>query len=512
MNARTALLRRLISSFRQHGAVSADSGKWRRRELLRAAALGGAGALASCAGVPSAGAQETSEVVIVGGGVAGLTAAWRLHRRGVRVRLYEASARLGGRMWTKRNFNDDGMFCEIGGELVDSNHSAIIALAREVGVGVQPLKTSAPQGGEYYLMDGRIYTDADLLRDFGPVAKRIAADAAGLYTDAGDYTAKAHAFDAMRLSEYLREAGRTTGAAPWLMRMLEVAYVTEYGLPSSEQSAMNFIDMISPDTSDGFHIYGDSDEAYRVTGGSGSLPERLEARLRGKVEMHTFHRLAEIADDGRQLTLTFSSKKSVTVRSRQVILALPFTILRQVRGVRGLALSAGKQRAIQELGYGSNAKSMFSFHTKFWKSLRPASNGGVFSDALFEAWETSQGQRGERGVLTCYIGGAAARKFGPGSGPGYLAELERAFPGAAAAHDGRHAAMDWTHYAFSRGSFSATRPGQYCGMISDAATPELGGRLLFAGEHTSEESPGYMNGGVDTGERAARQVLARAQA
>jgi monoamine oxidase len=403
------------------------------------------------------------------------------------------------------------MFCEIGGELVDSGHSAIIALAREVGVGVQPLKGGAPApGGEYYFIDGRIYTDAELLRDFVPVGRRIAADAEGLYTKDGDYTAKARAFDAMKLSDYLRELGRATGGAAWLMRMLEVAYVTEYGLPVAEQSAMNFIDMISPDTSDGFHIYGDSDEAYRVTGGSGSLPEALEARLRGKIALHTGHRLTAIADEGGRLSLSFEAgKESKTVRCGRVILALPFTILRDVRGVKALALGAAKHRAIQELGYGSNAKAMFSFHTKFWKNLQPASNGGVFSDALFEAWETSQGQHGDRGVITCYIGGAAARKFGRGSGPGYLAELERCFPGAKAAHDGQHAAMDWTHWPFSRGSFSATRPGQYCGMIGDAAAPELGGRLLFAGEHTCEESPGYMNGGVASGERAARQAMAR---
>lgn len=71
--------------------------------------------------------------------------------------------------------------------------------------------------------------------------------------------------------------------------------------------------------------------------------------------------------------------------------------------------------------------------------------------------------------------------------------------------------MDWTHYAFSKGSFSAPLVGQYCGMITAAGTPELGGRLIFAGEHTSEESPGFMNGGVESGERAALQVMALAR-
>ena len=56
-------------------------------------------------------------------------------------------------------------------------------------------------------------------------------------------------------------------------------------------------------------------------------------------------------------------------------------------------------------------------------------------------------------------------------------------------------------------ALSATLVGQYCGMVVDAAAPELGGRLIFAGEHTSENSCGYMNGAVESGERAAKEIL-----
>jgi monoamine oxidase len=513
MNARTVFLRRILHTFRNAGEIQPDGGRMRRREWLQMASLAGAGALTSCAGLKGGGdASDAGEgaVAIVGAGVAGLTAAWRLHQRGVAVHLYEGSQRTGGRMWTKRRFNEDGMFCEIGGELVDSGHTALRRLAAEIGVGIQSLKTGHATGTEYYLIEGRRYTDADLLPAFAPLARRIAGDAAGLYTADGDFTDKARAFDRMRLSDYLRDAGRATGAAPWLMQMLDVAYTTEYGRHTNEQSAMNFIDMISPDTSDGFKIYGDSDEAYRVAGGSGSLPEELTRRLTGRIEIHHGHRLTEISDDGQRLALTFAAGRSEkTVRYRKVICALPFTMLRRVDGVRSLALSSAKHRAIQQLGYGANAKAMFGFRERFWRGLSPVSNGGAFSDSLFEAWETSQGQSGVRGILTCYIGGRAAQRFSSGSAPRYLDELERCFPGAKAAHDGHAASMDWTHFEFSRGSFSSTGVGQYCGMISDCATPELGGRLIFAGEHTSEASPGYMNGGVDSGERAAREVTAR---
>lgn len=519
MNVRTSFLRQFVHGLRQAGDVPPDAGKTartlRRREFLRGLSLAGAGALTGCVSSrPGRPAEDAAKgaIAIVGGGVAGLTAAYRLQRRGMEVHLYEASRRTGGRMWTKRNFNADGMFCELGGELVDSGHRSLISLAKEIGVGLQPLKTGQQHGGGWYYIDGRVYTDADLIPAFAPLARRIASDAKGLYTSDGDFTEKARAFDRVNLSDYLRDAGRATGTPEWLIRTLDVAYTTEYGLDTSVQSSLNFIDLISPDTSNGFKVYGDSDEAWRVAGGSGSLPDALARRLAGRIQIKDGHRLSGIADDGTHITLTFAAEREQkSVRYTRVILALPFTMLREVSGIRRLALSAAKQRAIQELGYGESAKVMFGFHDRFWRELTPRSNGGVFSDALFEAWETSQKQPGVRGILTCFAGGAAARRFTSGAAAGYLDRLDRIFAGAKAAYDGNTASMDWTHFAFAKGSFSAPLVGQYCGMITAAGTQELGGRLLFAGEHTSEESPGFMNGGVESGERVAQQMLATAR-
>ncbi|HRE45683.1 MAG TPA: FAD-dependent oxidoreductase, partial [Terricaulis sp.] len=58
--------------------------------------------------------------------------------------LYEASDRFGGRMFTRRDFNDDGQFCELGGELVDTGHTALRDLASELGVGIERF----PEGGQ----------------------------------------------------------------------------------------------------------------------------------------------------------------------------------------------------------------------------------------------------------------------------------------------------------------------------------------------------------------------------
>jgi len=150
----------------------------------------------------------------------------------VEVHLYEAQERFGGRMWTKRDFNKDGMFVELGGELVDSNHTDLIDLAKELGVEIQPLR-EGEQGVDFYHFGGKLYTDKELIAAFEPIGKRIAADADGLYDDKEEFTAKANALDNVSLKDYLKSAG--AGTERWVIQALEVAYVPEYGLDAEQQ-------------------------------------------------------------------------------------------------------------------------------------------------------------------------------------------------------------------------------------------------------------------------------------
>jgi monoamine oxidase len=121
-----------------------------RRRFIKQAAMAGAGMMLPSCATTGNGPKRT--IAIVGGGIAGLTAAWRLVNAGHEVHLYEGSARTGGRMFTKRNFNADGQFVELGAELVDTNHTHIIALAKELGVPMQNLRRG--KGTRFHLAAG----------------------------------------------------------------------------------------------------------------------------------------------------------------------------------------------------------------------------------------------------------------------------------------------------------------------------------------------------------------------
>ena len=168
-----------------------------RRDFVRM--LGAAGFVAAAGGLVSlpARAQEAGPprangrdpVAIIGAGLAGLTAAYRLHQAGVPCEIFEGSERTGGRVLTKYDFNKDSMFCELGGELVDTNHRDLIALADELGLEIQELK-GGDKGVDLYFFGGKHHTDEQLIPLFEPFARKLAADFEGLYDKEDNFTAK----------------------------------------------------------------------------------------------------------------------------------------------------------------------------------------------------------------------------------------------------------------------------------------------------------------------------------
>jgi monoamine oxidase len=452
---------------------------------------------------------DTDPVAIIGAGVAGLTAAYRLLQSGVSCEIFEASERIGGRIFTRYNFNSDGMFCELGGELVDSDHEDLRKLAHELEVEIQELKRQ-DKGVDLYFFGGKHYSDKELIPLFQPFAKKLSEDSDNITDSENNYTTKGIKFDNMSLGAYLAES--SNDAEKWIIDLLRVAYTIENGREPDEQSSLNLINYLKADTNS-FHIFGDSDESKRIRGGSSSITNALFERLNGKVKIHRGHRLAKIGQTGYKIALDFSTDGGTkSVKFSRVICSVPFTMLRLVDGVKALALSREKQTAIAELGYGNNAKVMCGFTERWWRNpavhLPVSSDGSVYTDLPFQCtWETSRGQAGRHGILTNFLGGNAANQLSSERFAKFQQELNRVFPGISDKFDGKRAVMDWPKYQFTRGSYACPLVGQYTTVLGAVAEPELDGRLIFAGEHTSDEFLGFMNGSVQSGNRAAKEIL-----
>ncbi len=474
-----------------------------RRRLLQGA--GAAAVLAGCSTLPRPVTARGEDVVIVGAGIAGLTAAWRLRQAGVGVRVFEAQNRVGGRMFSLADYFPDGQVVELGGELIDSNHVRLRALAAELGLPLDDLR-----GGDTdldtWFFDGRAIGERELVEAFVPVAAAIERDLATLGDGDILYTAPqgAQALDALTLAQWLDR----NGVSGWLRKLIDVAYTTEMGLEIDQQSALNLLTFIGTGPGS-FEVFGESDERYHVRGGNDRVPRALADRLGDAIANGQVLEAIRGEDDGYVLSFR-SGAASRDVRARQVVLALPFTLLRRVR--IDLPLPAVKRRAIDTLAYGTNAKLMIGYGRRVWREH--GANGSSMSDLPFQTtWETTRRQPGSGGVLVNFTGGRHGVELGTGTprqqADTATADLDRLFPGLAATRPGaREVRMHWPTHPWTLGSYACFRPGDWTGLRG--AMGESVGGLHFAGEHCALDTQGFMEGGCESGETAARAVLARA--
>lgn len=481
---------------------------WTRRSFLKTAAAGSAGVvLTACGGAratPVSGPRDA--VVIVGAGLAGLVAAKELRAAGVPVRLFEAQNRVGGRVWSIRDYFADGQVAELGGELIDTGHGTMHALARELAIELDDLTETSPSiAANVWHFDGARRTESEVVAAFVPLARQVAAAVANLRSDLTYRDAAgAESLDRLSIAEWLDRAG----ASGWARELIEVAYTTEYGREVDEQSALNLVFVLDPG-GDPDRIFGESDERFHVRGGNDLIVSRLAEPLADAIELTTMLEAVRRRSDG-WYTCTFRrGSGSFDVDAPDVILTIPFTLLREVR--LDVELPPVKQRAIAELMYGTNAKLMVGFTERVWRT-RHASSGSVLTDLPFQqVWETSRGQPGTSGILTNFTGGRHGLELAGGSAAWQAAMLitylVRVFPGVASARgNAREVRLHWPTHPWVRGSYACYGPGQWTSLRGAEGEPVE--RLFFAGEHCSLDAQGFMEGAAETGQAAARAVLA----
>jgi monoamine oxidase len=487
-----------------------------RRRFLQHSAAAAALAAVGCAKpqsaqkspAPGAGSAAPPRIAIVGGGMAGLNTAWKLQKAGLAARVYEGSDRTGGRMFTAKDLLGAGLTTELGGEFIDTGHEEMLALCQEFGLELLDTHGAAAESfiKETYFIGGRHYTTEQAAREFVPVAAKILED----YDSMGEVVnfeeeGGGGALDRMSIAEYLDRIG----ASGWLRTVLDVAYVTEYGLECGEQSALNFNFLIGTgDLSDAsaFELFGESDERFKVVGGNQRVVDELAQRLGPAIEKR--HRLEAVRSSGVGYTLTFQTDAGAKdVEADLVVLAIPFTLLREVD--LQVELSPLKRKAIAELGYGMNAKVLVGFHDRPWEKKKYS--GAAYSDETYQlAWANSFLQAGTEGGLTLYSGGRLGLESGNGTAEEaatrLLAGIERTYPGALARRNGKVSRFHWPTFPWTKASYACYKPGQWTSIAGSEGLPE--GKLFFAGEHCSYDFQGYMNGAAQSGLDTARAIMA----
>jgi len=484
-----------------------------RRDMLKLAGATGLAAGVSALGGRPAGAADGPRIVVVGAGLAGLTSAYRLKQAGYAATVYEASDRVGGRCWTLRGEFADGQIAEHGGELIDQGHTAIRQLAQELGLMLDNLLAAEVNGTEpCYYFDREPYPFAEATDDLKQIYQTLHRDvsAASYPTLYNTYTQRGYELDRLSVRDWINQ-NVPGGIGSRLGQLLDVAYNIEYGAETSVQSSLNMLYLLGYSGQGQLRIFGPSNEKYHVRGGNDQIVQRLASNLAGQIQLG--NALVAIKQNtNNTYTLTFQAGLTTkTVTADRVVLALPFSILRSSVDYKSAGFKALKQTAIRELGMGTNSKLHVQFTDRHWNDL--GCNGETFADTGYQnTWEVSRAQPGASGILVDYTGGKVGASFATGTpqerAQQFLGQLEPVLPGISAKWNQRATVDFWPAYPWTKGSYSYWKVGQYTKFAG--VEREREGRALnchFAGEHTSVDFQGYLNGGVETGQRAATEVI-----
>ena len=472
-------------------------------------------------------AGSAPRIAVVGGGIAGLTAALTLQDAGYGSTIYEASGRLGGRMHSNTTFWQNGQTSEWCGELIDTGHKLILHLAQRFNLNVVDMIQAQPSGSQdTYYVHGQYYTYAQATSDFKPVHNTLQSQIqqAPFPTLYNSSTSFGQYLDSISVYQWI-EQYVPGGHASNLGALLDSAYNQEYGLDTTVQSSLNLVYLLGYQASPGqFSVYGVSDERYHIFGGNEQLPDAIAAQLTSGspacgIAMNTgMTGIASNSDGSSTLTLSSGSHSFQKTYDR-VILALPFSVLRTLDYSQA-GFDGRKQTAITQLGYGTNTKLNLQFNTRFWNGTGAwpgVSDGNIYSDLPFEnAWDATRAQPGSTGIIVLFTGGsngASVKLPTPyATTPGassvakqFLSQLETVWPGATAQWNGlATVSTPWSDPNLL-GSYSCWKVGQYTSFSGYEGMRQ--GKIHFAGEHCSINFQGYMEGGAEEGQRAANEIL-----
>jgi monoamine oxidase len=505
-----------LVEMRRESALLGAQAPWTRRHFLKTSgaatlALAGGGLLASCAKMkPKGGAPR---IAVIGAGLAGLNAAYTLKKLGHRAEVYEASKRMGGRIYTANDVMAPGLFAELGGEWLNEDHDEAISLVKEFGLELSDLRAPSERDllSSYYF-EGTIYTDAQLIEALQPVVALMEDDIDAIDTlwnaESDDDWKKAISLisplDEISAEEYLDRIGATG----WARTFLEVTSASNGGLDNDQQSALNIIGSVSLDSPESpVYFFEEGSERYKIVGGCQGIIRGLAERVEGQVKLA--HRLEAVKSSGEGFTLTFEDPNgsALDVEADFVIMTVPFTMLRNVE--MQMEMPAMKRKAIDEMGYGIHTKLLAGVDKRVW---REKGYGGANTDEPFQAvYDNSQmaGYVGDAGGLTYYLGGQASIDVRAGTAEEqverFMPVVEKLFPGVSAVLNGKTHRFDWGTYPYSLGGYPCYKPGQWTTIYNPG---EPVGNMLFAGDHCSWDQ-GYINGAIESGMRAAKELATR---
>ncbi|HEY6275381.1 MAG TPA: flavin monoamine oxidase family protein [Streptosporangiaceae bacterium] len=446
--------------------------------------------------------RAEADVIVVGAGLAGLTAARDLQRAGLSVLVIEARDRVGGRVLNHRL--GDGHVAEVGGQFVGPAQRHILGLAAELGVPTQPIFTSGltilELGGKRYGYRAVPRLSPVQLADAGRaifalerMARRIPAQAPWL-------AAGAAAADSTTLAEWARRNVRTR-----LGRFAVEAF--SQGVLACEPGEVSLLHVLFYlRSAGGFRQLTETTGAAqqdRFAGGSQLIAIRMAEQL-GPGRLRLGAPVGRIEQGPSGVTVHAAG---VVAAGRRAVVAVPPALAGRIS--YDPPLPADRDQLTQAAPMGSVIKCLAVYDEAFWR--KAGYNGQATSDgpAARVTFDTGP-PSGSPGILLGFVTGAEARRLARADPAGRRAEVLASFGryfGPAATRPAGYTEHDWTADPWTRGCYGAHfPPGTWTQFGPALRRPS--GLLHWAGTETATSWSGYMDGAVQSGQRAAAEVRA----
>ncbi|MCU1386703.1 MAG: Amine oxidase [Ilumatobacteraceae bacterium] len=437
-------------------------------------------------------------VLIVGAGLAGLTAADLLTRAGVDVVVLEASQRIGGRTFTNRADFVDGLAAEAGAEWIDSVHGRVHGLIERFGLTLDPVTTTWTAVRRWLHRSGRLL-GPDELHDIDP---RLGDDLDRFEAFIGDIAAeiadpahpdrhpRARSVDSMSVADVVAQLDLGTLGAFFVQRNMQGEFAAEPIEVSALFIAQQRALYAATDAAHG------SVEAQRLLGGVSQLSNGLAVSL-GPDVVHLGQGVRSIAIS--EVGATVATDRA-TYDADAVVLACALPAVRRI--AFDPALPTDVRAAVDDLGYGTVTKTALQYRERNWPAGYATTDG-----AAQRVYEPTAAIAGETGILMAYTGGDGGRALGELDETSRMDVMERSqremYPQLAPRVAGFSQA--WSAEPGFGGSYAVYRPGEITRHWAALRRPI--GRLHLAGEHTATWT-GYLEGAIESGETVAARLLA----
>ncbi len=444
--------------------------------------------------------MRDADVIVVGGGIAGLTAARELVGAGRSVLVLEARDRVGGRTWSG---SLEGAEVDFGGEWIGNGQPRIYALVKELGLSTFPTYDS---GKKILEMRGRISTYSGTIPWMAPwkllqmqlaiwaidgLAKKL--DPAEPWTHPRAAAWDATTLDAMRRK--IMWSADARGAMDAAMRTIFGAEAGELSLFHAlayVRSAGSLEKLIS--TEGGF-------QHDRIVGGAQAVSLAMAQKLGDRVVLSS--PVTAIAQDESGVTVTAGSR---ALSAERVVVAVPVPL--GARIAFSPRLPALREQLFMRAPMGAAVKCFARYERPFWRE-RGLSGEAASCDGPVSVTFDQCSEDGSAACLLAFVGGKPARGWHRIDAAErkriILDKLARYF-GDEAKHPSAYVETDWCTEQYSGGGPVALFPP---GSLSQhgAALRAPVGRIHWAGSETARDCMGFMEGAVESGQRVAAEMI-----